>query len=276
VPPKSKPKFTRRDFLRWSGAGALGSVVPFIYADRSADWLSVEEIELRIPNWEADGFRAVVISDVHMTSDRHYRAALEAVWAAKQQKADVILAPGDFIDTSGPKALSYLREFCRRLGNAKCPVFATMGNHDYATTNPRAVIHEIEKSNIKLLRNEVAELDGVSIGGIDDALFDKHRPDVLATDKLSKSLLTMLHEPDYVDDMPKNVSLQISGHSHGGQICLPFGIPVHTPFGARKYIDGFYPDANVPLFVTRGVGTTGLPYRMFCRPQIAVLTIRQA
>ena len=91
---------------------------------------------------------------------------------------------------------------------------------------------------------------------------------------MSKSLLALFHEPDFVSEVPKHVSLQVSGHSHGGQICLPGGYAVHTPFGAKKYKSGYYPDARVPLYVTRGVGTTGPDYRLFCRPEVTILTLR--
>jgi len=250
-------------------------LAPFTYANRSAHWLSVEEIDIRVPNWDADGFRVVVIADLHMASQPQYENALLAQRLAKQQKADAILIVGDFVDRSDPVSRGYIKQFCERISKTKTPVFATLGNHDYATNRPHAVMDEISGTKVKLLRNEVAEVDGVTIAGIDDALFDKQNPDILVPGKHSRSLLAMLHEPDFVREMPSHVSLQLSGHSHGGQICLPFGVPVHTPFGARKYIEGFYPNAKVPLFVTRGVGTTGPPYRLFCRPQIAVLTIRQ-
>lgn len=272
---KPKPSFTRRDFLRWSSAGAFGSLAPFTFAAHSAHWLSVEEYEIRIPNWDADGFRVAVIADLHMASQSQFENAMVAAELARQQKADVILVPGDFIDRTTTLTRSYIRKFCNRLSSGNAPVFAALGNHDYGAGHPERIMREIEATKVRLLRNEVAEVDGVSIAGIDDGLFNKQNVDVLEPGKYSRSLLAMFHEPDYVREMPDHVSLQVSGHSHGGQICLPFGIPVHTPIGARDYIDGFYPDAKVPLFVTRGVGTTGVPYRMFCRPQIAVLTIRQ-
>jgi predicted MPP superfamily phosphohydrolase len=86
----------------------------------------------------------------------------------------------------------------------------------------------------------------------------------------------MLHEPDYVDDVtPAECSLQVSGHSHGGQMCLPFGRPLSLPRGARKYFGGFYPDAKVPLYVSRGVGTIGVDLRFFCPPEVTVLTLKQ-
>ncbi len=90
------------------------------------------------------------------------------------------------------------------------------------------------------------------------------------------SLLVLFHEPDYVKITPTNVSLQLSGHSHGGQICLPGGRPLHTPYGANTYYAGYYANAPVPLFVTRGVGTIGPKLRLFCPPEVTILTLRTA
>jgi predicted MPP superfamily phosphohydrolase len=126
------------------------------------------------------------------------------------------------------------------------------------------------------LRNGSFEVDGVTVAGIDDAIAGRNNPEFLQPGRHSKSLLTLLHEPDVVEDTPDHVSLQISGHSHGGQICLPTGVALHTPKGAKKYISGFYPDAKVPLYVTRGVGTQGLDWRLFCLPEVSLLTINAA
>jgi predicted MPP superfamily phosphohydrolase len=120
------------------------------------------------------------------------------------------------------------------------------------------------------------EVNGVTIAGIDDAIANRQRYDFLTGGNHSKSLVALFHEPDFVDEVPKHISLQLSGHSHGGQICLPGGFSVHSPFGARKYVAGFYPNARVPLYVTRGIGTTGPDLRTFCRPEVSILTLESA
>lgn len=111
---------------------------------------------------------------------------------------------------------------------------------------------------------------------MDDATFNFQNYEFFPSEKVSKNCLAVLHEPDYVEEMPGHVSLQISGHTHGGQVCLPFGYAMHTPKGGRRYIAGYFPHANVPLYVTRGVGTVGIDYRLFCRPEVTILTLRSA
>jgi predicted MPP superfamily phosphohydrolase len=216
------------------------------------------------------------LADVHLNTARQLQLGLEAAQLALDQSADVILMPGDFLNYSDPSRIGNLGHFLSAFRGAKCPVYATLGNHDYATDHPHLLIREFAGTPVRLLRNEIVDLGGVSIAGLDDGLAELYRPDILAPGEHSTSLLTMLHEPDFVDEVPSHVSLQISGHSHGGQICLPFGVAVHTPVGAWRYVDGYYADAKVPLFVTRGVGTSGPPFRLFCRPQVALLTLRPA
>jgi uncharacterized protein len=252
----------------------VASVVPFGFGDADTYTLSLEKFDFALPRWDVKGFRAVVLADVHMNTPRQFQLGKDAARLALEQSADVILLPGDFSNFTDAARLGYVRGFLDVFRDAKCPVFATLGNHDYSTHHPKLLLKEFVGSPVRLLRNEIVDLNGVSIAGLDDGLADLYRPDVLVPGEHATSLLTMLHEPDYVDELPSHVSLQVSGHSHGGQICLPLGISMHTPPGAWRYVDGFYPEAKVPLFVTRGVGTTGLPYRLFCRPQVAVLTLR--
>jgi len=248
-------------------------VLPFAFSDVDTTSLSVEHFKMSLPQWDANEFRVAILSDVHMNRPRVTDLAVEAANAALAEKPDLILMPGDFLNFSDETRLKNLKQFLDVFTGAKCPVLATLGNHDYSCYRPRLLIREFAQSSVKLLRNEIVDVQGVSVVGFDDALYKLHKPQILESGRQSKSLISMLHEPDYVDEMPTHVSLQISGHSHGGQVCLPFGVPVHTPYGAWKYIDGYYPDAKTPLFVTRGVGTTGPPYRLFCRPQVAVLTL---
>lgn len=270
------PSHSRRDFIRWASWGCAASVVPFGFASTETNALAVEHFSLKLPKWEADGFRVAILSDPHLNEARQLELAKQAAFDAIAEKPDAILLPGDFLNHSDPVRISRLKEFLGSFEDAKCPVLATLGNHDRAVRHVERIVSCFPPSPVRLLLNEIVEIGGVSIVGLDDALHRKHRPDVIDQSKVAKSLLCVLHEPDYVDDMPLSVSLQISGHSHGGQVCLPTGIPVHIPLGARKYPLGFYPDTKVPLFVSRGVGVTGVPFRMFCRPQLAVLTLYAA
>lgn len=273
---KTKKGITRRDLVRAALAGGATSAVGVLAGDVT-ERIGVEESTLVLPRWDANGFRVALIADLHMESKVRLERSLRALRMAIDTKPDAILIPGDFVSSSDDIRLGLLRTFIQACSEAKCPVIGTLGNHDYWTYAPARIIDVIRGGSLRLLRNERFEIDGVTIAGIDDGLRNLHRPDEFATvGRDSTSLLAMFHEPDYVREVPKHISIQVSGHSHGGQVRLPLGIAVHTPKGARKYVDGYYPDARVPLFVTRGIGTTGPDFRLFCNPQVALLTLKGA
>ena len=265
---------SRRALLRAVVAGVGGSSAVMAYADRSAHGLAVERHTLRLPAWDADGFRVVVLSDIHVNTRTAMVRARAASRIAVAERPDLVVVVGDFVNTTRSFALEFIRQSFEPLEEARCPCVAVMGNHDYWTEQPRKVIETLRETPLRLLRNERAEVAGVTVVGVDDALVNRHRVDFIGERGVSRSTLALLHEPDFVRIMPEAVSLQISGHSHGGQMCLPFGVPVHTPRGAWDYIAGFYPEARVPLYVTRGVGTIGPDLRTFCAPEVSVLTLR--
>ena len=273
---EKKKGISRRDLVRAALAGGAASSVGVLAGDVTHR-VQLEEKTLALPRWDADGFRVAVIADLHMDSESRLQRALLALRMAKDQRPDAILVPGDYITASDDYRMKLLMRFVEACSESPCPIVGTLGNHDYWNYNPERVIRTLRCGNLRLLRNERMEIGGVTIAGIDDGLMNRHRPDEFATKgQDSRSLLAMFHEPDYVSEVPDHISLQISGHSHGGQVRLPFGIAIHTPKGARRYIDGYYPNARVPLFVTRGIGTTGPDFRLYCPPQVAVLTLKGA
>ncbi len=266
-------RMTRRALLRAGMAGVAGSAVTMAYADRSAHSIALERHTLRLPKWDADGFRIVVISDVHVNTETAMRRARAASELALAEGPDLVVVVGDFVNTSRTFALEFIRQSFEPLGGLACPCVAVMGNHDYWTEQPRRVVDAVVAGPMRLLRNERFETQGVMVAGVDDAIAGRHRLEFIDEGSWSGSVVSLLHEPDFVRLMPVRVGLQISGHSHGGQMCLPFGIPIHTPPGARDYVAGFYPQAPVPLYVTRGVGTVGPDLRTFCAPEVSVLTL---
>lgn len=245
------------------------------YAERLAYALRVERHTLRLPKWDADGFKVALIADPHVNFVEPTKRAREAALLAMKERPDAILFLGDFVNHSFWDVYNNVgRAFCV-LRDAGCPCFGVLGNHDYQVDVGK-LSEAVARTGIRLLKNEVAEVRGVSIFGLDDALFGQCRPGRLHDYPVSRSVIVMLHEPDYVQTLtPTECSLQVSGHSHGGQLCLPFGKPLSLPIGARRYFAGFYPDAKVPLYVSRGVGTIGVDLRFFCPPEVSVLTLKQ-
>lgn len=257
--------------MKSMGWGAVAASGAFAYGDLASRKVEMVERELALPNWDADGFRVGVLADPHMdTSEATARtqAALRDVLA---NKPDVIAWVGDFLTSAAPQNLANVRETLALLNDTPIPSIGILGNHDYWAGYFPLVHRALTGSKMRLLRNETVEIGGVRICGVDDALMKKHRPDLVTGDK---NLIALLHEPDFVKDLARGPSLLVAGHSHGGQICLPGGFSVHTPRGARRFISGFYGDQEIPVYVSRGIGTTGPDWRLFCPPEATILTLR--
>ncbi len=269
-------KHSRRTVLKWFGAGAVSAVGAATFGGVGTDWLQIERRTLALPNWDAGRFRLALLGDIHVNFPAARERARAAVLAAIAEKPNLLVFAGDFLNDAKPETLENVRETFEPLRNVPFPCVAVMGNHDYWTPYTSLVMDTIRATSLKLLRNEALDLNGVTVAGVDDAVMGHMNLEFLKKGHHARSLIAVLHEPDYVEEMPDHVSIQLSGHSHGGQICLPFGYALHTPRGARKYIRGYFPEARVPLYVTRGVGTTGPDVRLFCRPELSILTLESA
>ena len=266
-----RKKLSRRKFLKTMGIGGLASIATIGYGEETSSQIETVHRELKLNNWTADGFRAAFITDIHADNSDAVTRAIKAIRIAHSEKPDVILFGGDYLTSAAPQHLANLREVMATLGESSIPSFGVMGNHDYWIKYFDFVRDAATSGGMKLLRNDTVDFNGVRIIGVDDGLVNKHRPDKLPT---GSNTLAIFHEPDYVKELPEGICLQLAGHSHGGQVCWPGGYSIHTPRGAWKYIKGFYPDAKVPLYVSRGVGTTGPNWRIFCPPEVTILTLR--
>lgn len=246
--------------------------------------------ELALARWPAalDGYKIAVLSDFHydpLFSVHPLRAAIPVVNA---QKPDLIVLTGDFVSEpsfgQSRRRAAYAAEPCARLlQQMKAPhgLWAVMGNHD-AVTDPELITSILRATGIQVLSNQSTpiELAGARfwLSGVDDVMQGDSDLDA-ALAKVPKGEVTVLmaHEPDYADFVSRYaVDLQISGHSHGGQVRLPFLPPLYEPPMARKYIAGLYKVGPLTLYTNRGLGTVGLPIRFDCPPEITLITLRKA
>jgi hypothetical protein len=135
----------------------------------------------------------------------------------------------------------------------------------------------LEELGIKLLRNEIYHLDGIAWVGIDSAIALASDPfSAMGAIEAEETAVVIWHEPDFVEMLPEGAALMLAGHSHGGQFRFPWGwTPMTTTFG-KKYVEGYFPKAPTPLYVTRGIGTTGPPSRLGVLPEISILTLENA
>ncbi len=287
------PSLTRRKFLQGTGiAAGVGALGLGEYASvLEPNHPRVVSVEVPIPRLPQafNGFRIAQLTDFHYDSLFSAVPIRRAVEITNSLSPDLVVLTGDFVsipvwadilhdkkqaaDAAEPcsDVLTGLRS---RLGS-----IAVLGNHDRDSDGPR-IRHILESQGIPVLQNSnrVIEENGARLwlAGIDDAVEGK--PDIRQTLKgipVEEAVILLAHEPDFADEACKHpIDLQLSGHSHGGQIWLPgVGAP-WLPDGAEKYPRGLYTVGSTTLYTNFGIGTIRVPVRLNCPPEVALLTLR--
>ena len=255
--------------------GLAGAATLIYGALVESNRLVLERHSLTLSDWpeRLNGFRIAVLGDLHIRDKYSVALAKKAVAMALNASPDMVVLVGDLVSYWKPEMPRMLGEVLEPLLLMEGNVVGVPGNHDYScgpVENLAAILSEL---NIKLLRNESWRHQGITWVGVDSQNAGQARPVQAMAEVLEKPRIALWHEPDCVDDLPQGCVLQISGHSHGGQFRLPFGVtPMYSENG-KRYPQGFYPLASTPLYVTRGVGTTGPPSRFLCPPEVSLLTL---
>jgi predicted MPP superfamily phosphohydrolase len=284
-----KPGLSRRAFLKMSIGSAiltgLAGVAGFGYAhDVEPGWLDIVQMKLKLPRLDPafDGYKLAQFSDIHMGTGMTPERLKQIVSVLNEQMPDLIALTGDFV-TGGPidQFIPSLVEALKNL-KAKDGTVSILGNHDH-WTDPDAIHRVIHDSGMIDLTNTVYTLKrGASqlhIGGVDDYWERKAQlDDVLAILPADGAAILLAHEPDFADVSAATgrFDLQLSGHSHGGQVIMPFVGPLALPHLGRKYPLGQYQVGTMIQYTNRGVGTIAPPIRFNCRPEITVFTLTTA
>lgn len=277
---------TRRQFLRAISAGAIVGLGGYATAIEP-NLVTVEHLRLTLPRLpEAfDGLRVVQLSDLHYGP---YTGELEIRKAVEQANAlspDLAVLTGDFVTASVfskeiQSKLAHADACGRILAGLRAPLgsFACLGNHDVAV-DPTGVKEILIGHGIQTFRNraQAIEKNGsrIWIAGVDDILYA--HPDLDRTlSAIPKNEFTVLlaHEPDFADRaayLP--IDLQLSGHSHGGQVRFPLFGSLYYPPLSRKYPRGHYRVRNMHLYTNRGIGTIVVPMRLDAPPEVTLLTL---
>jgi len=254
----------------------------YIYAAKiEPNWIEVVSIDMSIPNLSSvfDGFKLVQISDIHASYAMPQRRLDRFIRIVNQQQPDAIAITGDIITKHKNFNAAKLEQTLSQL-ISKSGTLAVLGNHDHWPAKIVKLKKLLINSNIANLDNEVYLIKRgkhkLAIAGTDDPYWG--HPDL---DKVVRSLppespaILLVHEPDYIGKSAKThrFALQLSGHSHGGQIRLPFSKPLTLPTGGRKYFIGLNKLENTIVYTNRGLGMTNLPLRFNSRPEITVFTL---
>jgi hypothetical protein len=283
---------SRRRFLHGTAAAVAAGALAvgadaIIFEPNDPKVVSIEVSLSRLPR-VFDGLTIGQISDFHY-SDICAIPIRKAVEILKKLQPDMVVLTGDFVTV--PLWANYLRDKrqvsesagpCVRLLrelNPRMGIFAVLGNHD-VNADHRGITEIIESSGIPVLRNRSLAIEKdrarLWLAGVDDAL--EGHPDLslaLRDVPREEPVILLAHEPDFADEAAHHpIDLQLSGHSHGGQIWLPgIGAPWLPPLG-REYPRGLRKIGGLTLYTNIGLGTIRLPVRLNCPPEITIIKLR--
>ncbi|MBA2596160.1 MAG: metallophosphoesterase [Chloroflexia bacterium] len=191
---------------------------------------------------------------------------------------EILLLGGDYLCDS-PR---FINEAAAVLGDFASSVrygaVAVLGNHDYSNDGCR-VAAELERRGIRVLRNEstrvMTDAGDLWIAGIDDAILGAPDPNrTFAQIPENAAVVALWHEPDWAEEAgARGALLQLSGHSHGGQIRIPLIGNIAAPPGGRRYFAGLNAAVGMPVYTSRGVGIYRPPVRLRCPPEVTLVTL---
>jgi predicted MPP superfamily phosphohydrolase len=285
-------KLTRRDFLKLLWHGLLSST---LLASGGVGYsalvepglFSVETVQLKLKRLPKSfsGLRVAQISDIHMGGWMNLERFQQVADLILAETPDILLITGDFllgnrVTVNIRQAIDDLTGVLSSLAEA-IPSFAVLGNHDY-WIDSETVRKMLSVSGMTDLTNTVFTLrrgnDSLHLCGVDDVWEgDVRLEDVVAQLQDDSVAILLAHEPDYADVSAATgkFDLQVSGHTHGGQVAFPFLGPLILPYLGQKYHTGLYRVGNMFQYTNRGIGMARLPLRFNCRPEITIFVLNE-
>lgn len=231
--------------------------------------------EYRIKDKLLKGLKVVFVSDFHIKTYQEARLK-RVVELINKQNADIVLSTGDYIAKHSLKATLSVEKIAKYISEIKSKYgyYTTLGNHDNKK-GEGSIAFALDKYGIKILKNESISVEvaekNVYIAGIED--YQSGRPSI--TDALKNTnnpVILLTHNPDMFVDVPDNVNLTLAGHTHGGQIKLPVIGALIIPSRYRnRFAAGYIEENGRKMIVTKGIGTSIIPVRFNCKPEIVVI-----
>ena len=240
--------------------------------------LAVRDYDLKNGAASAE-LKLVHISDIQVSEAYSEERLGKLVDKINGQSPDIVVFTGDLYDNYAAYHTEKKVEKALSAIEARYGKYAVWGNRDYGGGAMRAYPRVIQNGGFKLLANasETVRLPNgktIGIGGLDDVLFGTPDYELMGSQELKNCdyKILLMHEPDAAERLPENsADLILAGHSHGGQVKLPF-FKMKTSL-AKKYTDGFYTVNGMKLFVNTGIGTSHYPIRFLVPPEIDVFRI---
>ena len=275
------PRRSLSSRIFWFALSTVTHTVAHFWSNAKQYMPVVERVDVPIATLPSalDGMTIALLSDFHCGPHVQAVSVRRAAQMAQALQPDLIALTGDFVQ----RRTSYALACAEALSILKAPlgVFTVLGNHDY-WDDDKLVASALRRKGMAPLRNEARRIERAGfpfyVVGLDDVRF--HRADMARAlrgvpDEAPK--IVLVHEPDIADHAhAENVLVQLSGHSHGGQIRFPrIGAPLLPSLG-RKYPMGLRrTERGVWVYTTRGIGVAMPPVRVNCPPEISLLTLRR-
>ncbi len=239
-----------------------------------------------------DGMRIAQLSDIHLDEFTEPFFLRQAVRGINGLNPDVVFLTGDYV-THGLAPRKFAQgaawQCASILQGLKCRrIYAVLGNHD-VLVGAKEVTAALVANGVAVLINSYLAIERAGgriwLVGLDDPVCGHPRPElaVPATIRniLNEPIVLMCHAPDYADNLitypaGQAVDVMLSGHTHGGQVRLPFVGALALPPLGKKYVEGGFTVGSMQLYVNRGLGTVGVPFRLDCPPEITLHTLRRS
>lgn len=277
---ESRRSFIRR-FKYLYAPAILGAAGTYAYSSRlERHRITVErhDVKLALGTRAPRAFRAVCLTDFHFDPLYEEDYVQACIHRANELKADVVLLTGDYISHTSRR----ISDFAKIIGGleAGTGVYACLGNHDHWDRTSR-VAGALNHQHITVLQNQhtrVACKGGeLVLAGLESAWGGRPSwSDTAHGMRPDDRVITLMHEPDFANTLAQDprVVLQVSGHTHGGQIRVPGIGALVLPTWGRQYEAGFYRvGQNLKLYVNRGIGTIQHHVRLFCPPEITCFDV---
>lgn len=245
-------------------------------------WLQQRQLLLAAPGWTGRPLTIAVAADFHVGAPHAGLAMLRRVVRdINAARPDLIVLPGDFVIQGilggQPVAAEVIAGELARL-SAPLGVFATLGNHDWWLDGER-VRQALAAVGIRVLENQALPLPDANrplwLAGIGDDMTGHADPKkAFASIPADAKLIVIMHDPANAPALPPQTVVAFAGHTHGGQVRLPWIGALITPGKSpRRHAWGWIPDAPTPTWVTAGIGTSIFPIRFNCPPEIVILQV---
>ena len=285
------PQVNRRKFLITAGLAAASTAAlaedTVIREPNHPDLVTVDLDFDRLPA-AFEGFTILQLSDFHYDEIFSIHPIRRAIEIVNHLNPDLVVLTGDFVTVpfygeTGDSRWAKPAEPCAKLLSqlrSRLGSIAVLGNHDM-DSDPVFIASALQAHGISVLRNrsQSIEQNGSRLWfcGLDSLERHPKIEPVLSGIPAEEFKILLVHEPDFADVASRHpIDLQLSGHSHGGQIWIPgFGAP-WLPKYARKYPRGKYMVHAMPLYTNIGLGTIRMPVRLNCTPEVTLFTLRAA